>query len=111
MMGLPLLLLVHSALKSTLVELFTPKRPLKPVRRERKRIKAQNLTLTDANITIRIVRAFNVPVRETALGRNTNQGILTGTSMHEEAETEENALIEVIFTPLELSACRLCNYV
>ena len=54
----------YSALKSTVVEVFTPRRPLKPVRRERKKLEAKNLTLTNVNVIIRVIRAFNVPVRE-----------------------------------------------
>lgn len=61
-----------SALKSTLFELFTPKRPLKPVRRERKKLKAQNLTISNVNVVVRVIRAFNIPVRD-GEARNTRQ--------------------------------------
>ena len=52
-----------SALKSTLVELVSPRRPLKPVRRTRKKPKPQNVHVTSASIVVRVVRAFNVPTR------------------------------------------------
>ncbi len=56
-----------SALKSTIVELFVPRRPLKPPRKERKKIKTQNLNSNLANIVVRVIRAFNVPIREETL--------------------------------------------
>ena len=55
-----------SALKSTLVELLSPRQPLKPIRRERRKPKPQNVHVTSANIVVRVVRAFNVPTRNTA---------------------------------------------
>ncbi len=45
------------------MELLVPRRPLRPVRREREKIKAQNANITSATITIRVIRAFNIPVR------------------------------------------------
>lgn len=56
---------LFSALGSTLVELFSPRQPLKPVRRERRKPKPQNVHVTSANIIVRVVRAFNVPTRTT----------------------------------------------
>ena len=55
--------LSFSALKSTLVELVSPRQPLKPTRRERRKPKPQNVHVTSANIVVRVVRAFNVPTR------------------------------------------------
>lgn len=63
--------LFPSALKSTLIELFSPRQPLKPIRRERRKPKPQNVHVTSANIVVRVVRAFNVPTR-------TNSQTLTG---------------------------------
>lgn len=60
-------------MKSTLLELFTPKRPLKPVRRERKRLKAQNLAITNVNVVVRVIRAFNIPIRDNCAGNS--QGV------------------------------------
>ena len=52
-----------SALKNTVVELFSPRRPLKPQRRGRRRLKPQNVHVSSADIVVRVVRAFNVPIR------------------------------------------------
>lgn len=57
---------ILSALNSTLLELIAPRRPLKPRRRERKKI-TQNMNISGANIVVRVVRAFNVPVRSKEL--------------------------------------------
>ena len=47
-----------------LAKLFEPRRPLKPVRRDRQKVGGQNLaSVKDVNILINIVRAFGVPVR------------------------------------------------
>lgn len=53
------------------MELFTPRRPLRPPRKERKKLKTQNLKTNFANIVI--VRAFNVPVRDETLEVVSNQ--------------------------------------
>ena len=57
------------------MELFVPRRPLKPTRRERKKLKSQNLS--GANILIRVIRAFNVPVRENMLANANDSQYLT----------------------------------
>ena len=59
--------LFFSALKLTLAELFIPRRPLKPPRKERKALKSQSLKPDRATIVVRIVRAFNVPIRDDML--------------------------------------------
>ena len=46
-----------------IAQLFAPRRPLKPVRRERKTIGAQNLSVTNVRILVNVVRAFDIPVR------------------------------------------------
>lgn len=43
-----------------------PKRPLRPVRKERKKITPQNLHGQDIKIVVNVVRAFEVPVRKDA---------------------------------------------
>ncbi|XP_028396123.1 coiled-coil and C2 domain-containing protein 2A-like [Dendronephthya gigantea] len=46
-----------------IAQLLAPRRPLKPVRRERKTIGAQNLSVTNVRVLVNAVRAFDVPVR------------------------------------------------
>lgn len=51
------------------VSLFTlaeAKRPLKPRRKERKKITAQNLSDGDIKLLVNVVRAFELPVRKCA---------------------------------------------
>lgn len=45
-------------------------RPLKPARKERKRVMTQNLAGAQVKMAVNIVRAFNVPIRDdrTAVG-------------------------------------------
>ncbi|XP_066919925.1 coiled-coil and C2 domain-containing protein 2A-like [Clytia hemisphaerica] len=63
-------------LGARLVQIFEPRRPLKPVRKERKKIHGQNLnSIKDVNILVNIVRAFNIPVRDDgSVPRNTQLG-------------------------------------
>ena len=77
----------YSALKISLVELLVPRRPLKPIRKERKKIMAQNVNISSANIVIRVIRAFNVPVRE-ILQDNVQQGTLFSFSLADNVDRE-----------------------
>jgi hypothetical protein len=52
-----------SGLKATLLELISPRRPLKPRRKPTRKAKAQNQQISEAKIVVRIVRAFGVPLR------------------------------------------------
>ncbi|KAJ7367418.1 Coiled-coil and C2 domain-containing protein 2A, partial [Desmophyllum pertusum] len=45
-------------------KLFAPRRPLRPVRKERKVVGAQNLTVSDVKVFINVVRALDIPVRD-----------------------------------------------
>ncbi|XP_015767290.1 PREDICTED: coiled-coil and C2 domain-containing protein 2A-like [Acropora digitifera] len=45
-------------------QLLAPRRPLRPKRRERKVVGAQNLTVSDVKIFINVVRALDIPVRD-----------------------------------------------
>uniref|UniRef100_A0A1A8RTZ4 Coiled-coil and C2 domain containing 2A n=1 Tax=Nothobranchius rachovii TaxID=451742 RepID=A0A1A8RTZ4_9TELE len=47
-----------------LFKLAEPKRPLKPQRKERKKVTAQNLSDGDIRLLINIIRAHNIPVRK-----------------------------------------------
>ncbi|XP_059197951.1 coiled-coil and C2 domain-containing protein 2A isoform X1 [Centropristis striata] len=46
-----------------LFKLAEPKRPLKPQRKERKKVTAQNLSDGDIKLLINIIRAYDVPIR------------------------------------------------
>lgn len=46
-----------------IAQLLAPRRPLKPVRRERKTVGTQNLSVTNVRILVNVVRAFDIPVR------------------------------------------------
>jgi coiled-coil and C2 domain-containing protein 2A len=50
-------------LKATLLELISPRRPLKPRRKPERKAKPQNQQISEAKIVVRIVRAFGVPLR------------------------------------------------
>lgn len=58
----------------SLVKIAEPRRPLKPIRKERKKITAQNLQGVDVKILVNIVRAFDIPVRSEAVQKNVGQG-------------------------------------
>lgn len=46
-----------------LFKLAEPKRPLKPQRKERKKVTAQNLSDGDIKLLVNIIRAYDIPVR------------------------------------------------
>ncbi|NWH62113.1 C2D2A protein, partial [Geococcyx californianus] len=48
----------------SLFKLAEPKRPLKPRRKERKKVTAQNLSDGDIKLLVNIIRAFDIPVRK-----------------------------------------------
>uniref|UniRef100_A0A671WJU5 Coiled-coil and C2 domain containing 2A n=1 Tax=Sparus aurata TaxID=8175 RepID=A0A671WJU5_SPAAU len=52
-----------------LFKLAEPKRPLKPQRKERKKVTAQNLSNGDIKLLVNIIRAYDVPVRRPQSGR------------------------------------------
>ncbi|CAJ0920141.1 unnamed protein product, partial [Ranitomeya imitator] len=47
-----------------LFKLAEPKRPLKPRRKERKKVTAQNLSDGDIKVLVNVVRAYDIPVRK-----------------------------------------------
>ncbi|XP_062506752.1 coiled-coil and C2 domain-containing protein 2A-like [Corticium candelabrum] len=51
-------------LGESIAKLLEPRRPLKPERKERKTIFAQVGGVSDIKLLVRVVRAFNVPVRQ-----------------------------------------------
>ncbi|XP_073331790.1 coiled-coil and C2 domain-containing protein 2A [Pagrus major] len=52
-----------------LFKLAEPKRPLKPQRKERKKVTAQNLSNGDIKLLVNIIRAYDVPVRRPQTNR------------------------------------------
>ncbi|XP_050751273.1 coiled-coil and C2 domain-containing protein 2A [Gymnogyps californianus] len=48
----------------SLFKLTEPKRPLKPRRKERKKVTAQNLSDGDIKLLVNIIRAYDIPVRK-----------------------------------------------
>ncbi|ODN05565.1 Coiled-coil and C2 domain-containing protein 2A [Orchesella cincta] len=59
-----------------LMALFQPRRPLRPTRKERKRVQGSNLIDTKISLIVSIVRAFNLPMR-----KDTDVGLLTTESL------------------------------
>ncbi|GAA6068665.1 coiled-coil and C2 domain-containing protein 2A isoform X1, partial [Tachysurus ichikawai] len=47
-----------------LFKLAEPKRPLKPRRKERKKVTAQNLSDGDIKLLLNIIRGYDIPVRK-----------------------------------------------
>jgi len=43
---------------------FQPRRPLRPTRKERKRVQGSSLIETKVGVIVNIVRAFNLPMRK-----------------------------------------------
>ncbi|KAL4635419.1 coiled-coil and C2 domain-containing protein 2A isoform X1 [Arapaima gigas] len=54
-----------------LFKLAEPKRPLKPQRKERKKVTAQNLTDGDIKLLVNIIRAYDVPIRKPHTSKST----------------------------------------
>ena len=50
-----------------LLKILEPKRQLKPIRKERKQVPAQNLASMDVKILVNIVRAFGIPIRSESI--------------------------------------------
>uniref|UniRef100_I3M6E0 Coiled-coil and C2 domain containing 2B n=1 Tax=Ictidomys tridecemlineatus TaxID=43179 RepID=I3M6E0_ICTTR len=56
-----------SQLTYAICKFLEPRRRLKPWRKERKKVTAQNISDGDIKILIRIMRAYNIPTRKTAV--------------------------------------------
>ncbi len=56
---------VYSSVGKVLGDVFSPRRPLNPVRNIRKKPKRLNANVLSAQILVRVVRALNVPIRTT----------------------------------------------
>nr|XP_009932659.1 PREDICTED: coiled-coil and C2 domain-containing protein 2A [Opisthocomus hoazin] len=53
----------------SLFKLAEPKRPLKPRRKERKKVTAQNLSDGDIKLLVNIIRAYDIPVRKPVMSK------------------------------------------
>nr|XP_035124470.1 protein CC2D2B isoform X3 [Callithrix jacchus] len=58
-----------SQLTDAVFKFVEPRRKLKPQRKERKQVTAQTISDGDIKILVRIVRAYNIPMRKTAINR------------------------------------------
>ena len=47
-----------------LMRLSEPRRPLKPVRKERKKVTAEGIQGEEVRILVNIIRATNIPIRK-----------------------------------------------
>lgn len=59
--------MIISILGLSLFKLAEPKRPLKPRRKERKKVTAQNLSDGDIKLLVNIIRAYDIPVRKAVM--------------------------------------------
>lgn len=76
-------------------------------------MKTQNITTNDANIVIRVVRAFNVPVREKVLENlHQNQRTLLPLTEHEERVEYEHKVVDYVSIHVArlYSARGMCTY-
>ncbi|XP_069712373.1 coiled-coil and C2 domain-containing protein 2A-like isoform X2 [Phaenicophaeus curvirostris] len=53
----------------SLFKLAEPKRPLKPRRKERKKVTAQNLSDGDIKLLVNVIRAYDIPVRKPVMSK------------------------------------------
>ncbi|XP_048455338.1 coiled-coil and C2 domain-containing protein 2A isoform X2 [Rhincodon typus] len=58
-----------SMLGISLLKLAEPRRPLRPRRKERKKVTAQNLSDGDIKLLVNIIRAYDVPIRKSVGGK------------------------------------------
>ncbi|XP_013361671.1 PREDICTED: protein CC2D2B isoform X4 [Chinchilla lanigera] len=70
-----------SQLTHAICKFVEPRRKLKPQRKERKRVTAQSISDGDIKILIRILRAYNIPTRKTAVNRALNMPAYLKSSM------------------------------
>ncbi|XP_055021211.1 coiled-coil and C2 domain-containing protein 2A [Boleophthalmus pectinirostris] len=74
-------------------KLAEPKRPLKPQRKERKKVTAQNLTDGDIKLLVNIIRAYDIPVRRP----HNNKGPPIQTSQGDLCQIQVRPFVEVSF--------------
>ncbi|XP_063747553.1 coiled-coil and C2 domain-containing protein 2A isoform X2 [Eleginops maclovinus] len=81
-----------------LFKLAEPKRPLKPQRKERKKVTAQNLSDGDIKLLVNVLRAYDVPVRRPGSSKpgQASQGAIQGSDwLH--SQVQVRPFVEVSF--------------
>ncbi|KAM8939268.1 coiled-coil and C2 domain-containing protein 2A [Pelodytes ibericus] len=91
-----------------LFKLAEPKRPLKPRRKERKKVPAQNLTDGDIKVLVNVIRAYDIPIRKLVSSKPTQPSkstrsfneMFTATASPEgQAQTPEWTINQVLVRP------------
>ncbi|KAG8591451.1 hypothetical protein GDO81_000189 [Engystomops pustulosus] len=91
-----------------LFKLAEPKRPLKPRRKERKKVTAQNLSDGDIKVLVNVVRAYDIPVRRptsskpappSRSGRSFNEMFTASTSPQGQGQSPEYSINQVLVRP------------
>uniref|UniRef100_A0A8C5LMA0 Coiled-coil and C2 domain containing 2A n=1 Tax=Leptobrachium leishanense TaxID=445787 RepID=A0A8C5LMA0_9ANUR len=91
-----------------LFKLAEPKRPLKPRRKERKKVTAQNLSDGDIKVLVNVIRAYDIPVRKpvsskpaqpTRSTRSFNEMFTTASSPQVQPQTPEHTIHQVLVRP------------
>ncbi|XP_050194356.1 coiled-coil and C2 domain-containing protein 2A isoform X1 [Myiozetetes cayanensis] len=90
-----------------LFKLAEPKRPLRPRRKERKKVTAQNLSDGDIKLLVNIIRAYDIPVRKTVMSklqpskssRSFNEMFAASPSAQSPANSPEWAFNQVLVRP------------
>ncbi|XP_039261426.2 coiled-coil and C2 domain-containing protein 2A-like isoform X2 [Styela clava] len=75
-----------------IIKIAEPRRPLKPVRSERKKATTQNLTEGSVSVLITVVRAYNLPIRDKTpvpgLEGSLSRAVLGTTNLHQQSQDE-----------------------
>uniref|UniRef100_A0A4X2JQR3 Coiled-coil and C2 domain containing 2A n=1 Tax=Vombatus ursinus TaxID=29139 RepID=A0A4X2JQR3_VOMUR len=97
-----------SILGVSLFKLAEQKRPLKPRRKGRKKVPAQNLSDGDIKVLVNVLRAYDIPVRKPTVSklqqpsrssRPFSETLVTSPSMQSPAYTVDNVLSQVLVRP------------
>ncbi|KFV04520.1 Coiled-coil and C2 domain-containing protein 2A, partial [Pterocles gutturalis] len=92
----------------SLFKLAEPKRPLKPRRKERKKVTAQNLSDGDIKLLVNIIRAYDIPVRKPVMSkfqqpskssRSFNEMFAASTSAQSPTDSPDWAFNQVLVRP------------
>ncbi|XP_073465964.1 coiled-coil and C2 domain-containing protein 2A [Aquarana catesbeiana] len=91
-----------------LFKLAEPKRPLKPRRKERKKVTAQNLSDGDIKVLVNVIRAYDIPIRKPTSSKPTqpsrstrsfNEMFTTTASPQGQAPSPEWSVNQVLVRP------------
>ncbi|KAM3938645.1 coiled-coil and C2 domain-containing protein 2A isoform 2-T2 [Leptodactylus fuscus] len=91
-----------------LFKLAEPKRPLKPRRKERKKVTAQNLSDGDIKVLVNVIRAYDIPVRKPTSSkpalpsrstRSYNEMFTASASPQGQAQSPEWSVNQVLVRP------------